>query len=87
MISRRGFFGMVAGLASAPVLNPLEKFLPQTCTTYLLGDAALVSYSVRYTMSLPPPATMRIRKVLPGEKYFRCGGGEMGTLYWSKEKS
>ena len=28
MISRRGFFGMLAGLAAAPALAPVMKFFP-----------------------------------------------------------
>jgi hypothetical protein len=26
----------------------------------------------------------KLAKPIPGEQKFRCGSGEMGTLYWSK---
>ena len=45
MISRRGFFGMLAGLAAVPALAPLAKLFPESAgyTTYLFGDSALIS--------------------------------------------
>lgn len=86
MTSRRGFFGLMAGLAAAPVVAPLAKMFPEPVgyTTYLFGESALISidtrrlttYRFRYT-NRPPPN-------LDGVKTFRCGTGELGTLYWSK---
>jgi hypothetical protein len=78
---------MLAGLAAAPVVAPLAKLFPaETYTTYLMGKDAIVSYRCDYTMTLPPNMVMRFRDT-PDTKIFRCGTGEMGTLWWSKEPS
>ncbi len=81
MISRRGFFGMLAGLAAAPVLAPLAKLFPETAP--LDGWA---SYRVTYTMSPSPSGWLKVRRIR-GEQVFQCGSGNMGTLWWSKENS
>ena len=89
MISRRGFFGMLAGLAAVPALAPLAKLFPESAgyTTYLFGDSALISVNPR------PPTTYRFLytngppPISKDYRIFRCGTGEMGTLYWSKENS
>ena len=60
MISRRGFFGMLAGLAASP-------FLPKTA---LAGK----EFGIKVTGSYKPSKLSN-----------RCGSGEMGTLYWSKQ--
>lgn len=44
-VSRRGFFGMLAGLVSVPIFAPLAKIFPtSTYTTYLVGKEAIVSW-------------------------------------------
>lgn len=77
MISRRGFFGMLAGLASAPVVAPLAKILPGPTgyTTYLLGDEMLIH--------LDPKIQKRTWDYY--NRVFKCGSEQMGTLYWSKQ--
>ena len=48
MISRRGFFGMLAGLAAAPALKPIAKLIPkpETYTTFLLPEGCLTTLTV-----------------------------------------
>ena len=78
MISRRGFFGMLVGLAAAPVVAPLAKVFPAaTYTTYLLGDEMFIHL---------PPEIQKLQRDYYN-RVFMCGSGEMGTLYWSKENS
>ena len=44
-VSRRGFFGMLAGLVSVPIFAPLAKIFPTaTYTTYLVGKEDIVSW-------------------------------------------
>ena len=78
MISRRGFFGMLAGLAAAPVVAPVAKMVPEPeiYTTYLLGDEMLIH--------LDPEIQKRTY-----EYYTRVFVWEHkpGILWWSKETS
>lgn len=74
MISRRGFFGMLAGLASSPVLKPLAKFLPQDYTYFMFKD--YVSYRITYTVG-PPPHNFRVKKITCPEDYKIPTGGEL----------
>ncbi len=87
MISRRGLFKMLGAVAASPALKPFAKLVPETAyTTYLIPDG-WVSYRVTYSMSPRPDSNIGLRKILPGERYFPCGTGEMGKFYWSKERS
>ena len=77
-MNRRGFFKLLAGVAASPILKPLEKslknFFPNR-TTYIVGENAVIapkisytvgdhiSYNVRFTISLRPGTTMRIRNI------------------------
>ena len=81
MISRRGFFGMLAGLATSPLFG---RFLPQTYSTYLVGKDAVMSWEPNkaYKNGDRIAVTGVCEPI-----YFRCGTREMGTLYWSKENS
>ncbi len=83
MISRRGFFGMLAGLATSPLFGQKVRagsFRPaKTNGTFHETVAHPATYRFLYTNG-PPPISKDWR-------IFRCGTGEMGTLYWSKENS
>jgi hypothetical protein len=84
-VSRRGFFGMLAGLAAAPVAAPLAKLFPETAPLTIPWDG-WVSYRYKYTMTNPPPKDVVMKFITtPETRIFRCGTGEMGTLYWSKD--
>ena len=78
MISRRGLFGLLAGVAAAPVMAPLAKIVPEpeTYTTYLLSDETLVHLD------------LGIQKRMY-EYYTRVfvWKHEPGILWWSKEKT
>lgn len=44
MVSRRGFFKLLGGIAASPVLKPLAKLLPEpkTYSTYIYGKNAVI---------------------------------------------
>jgi len=78
MISRRGFFGMLAGLAVAPVLAPL---IPEQKICKMWIEDSRPHWDNLKTYKIEP---------IDYDKYivrFKCGTGEMGTLWWSKEKA
>jgi hypothetical protein len=66
MTTRRGFFGMLAGLVASPKLKLLEKFLPQEYTYYQFQN--YVSYRVTYTVG-PPPGNFRIKRIMGPSDY------------------
>lgn len=43
--SRRGFLGLLAGIAATPVLAPLSKLLPPT-KTYIAGKDAVINATI-----------------------------------------
>ena len=43
--SRRGFLGLLAGVAATPVLAPLSKLLPPT-KTYIAGKDAVINATI-----------------------------------------
>lgn len=80
MISRRGFFGMLAGLVAAP-------WLPKQSG---------VSYRYQFTSGPAPvdfsrrPRRFHKEYLVDDDVYspirtFQCGTGELGMLYWSKQ--
>ncbi len=86
-VSRRGFFGMLAGLAAAPLFTMFPK---EDWRKGWVPAPGPNKYAYRfYYVNSKTGAKMEIPSVVrhPEPRYFRCGTGEMGTLYWSKEVS
>ena len=89
MISRRGFFGMLAGMAAAPLIGPkVVDYLSYSDMAFVPGV-----WQRRPGLEKWEPCTAYKdgdRLAVTGvcePIYFRCGTSEMGTLYWSKENS
>ena len=94
MISRRGFFGMLAGLAASPAFAPVMKFFPETQQLARVYYSKEMIANLKRQMELRSPLMCRLRdtpKFYGGKEIkfytFQCGTGEMGTLWWSKEKA
>lgn len=62
MISRRGFFGMVAGLAATPAISKLERFIPIPDQPVLSPDEMLqqLAEEMSYRLALTLDYLVRI---------------------------
>lgn len=72
MISRRGFFGMLAGIALFPKQKQLDW----------------IKYWRPANLVFSPPRRFHKEYAIDEDLYsqtFQCGTGEMGMLYWSKQ--